>query len=302
MHLIADDIIQKIDHAGYQRYIIHQNPPKIDEDGDLVEDDDEDGEGVGSPAEENPFQETKLECTSAAMRRSISAILTMSLDLLAPLTSAAALCDHPSLSIPYTSKHLTEMAENAREMLHKERQSLWCMKRLLERFRGDEGWAPLEKTETMHDPLLLDSDGFDLIRGSSSGSLNDSSIAFDAIVDGTLPQSAHPVPKTNGMHNDLARVSTKLEEQANGIESMDMAEAAQHRQDAAHAVDQAIGNGSHNVNGASNEKTPPDTTMVDGHEAHRNRNAAVIDADQVRKSIEPEGSLPARYWTSHHTQ
>jgi len=74
---------------------------------------------------------------------------------------------------------------------------------------------------------------------------------------------------------------------------MDMAEAAQHRQDAAHAVDQAIGNGSHNANGTSIEKTLPDTTMVDGHEAHRNRNAAVIDADQVRKSIEPEGSLPA---------
>ena len=43
--------------------MIHQNPPRFDEDGDIVEDDDdnEDEEANGSPAEDNPFAETKLE-------------------------------------------------------------------------------------------------------------------------------------------------------------------------------------------------------------------------------------------------
>ena len=59
-------VSQRIDHAGYQRYIIHQNPPRFDEDGDLVDDDDDDEddeEPNGSPDEDNPYEETKIERT-----------------------------------------------------------------------------------------------------------------------------------------------------------------------------------------------------------------------------------------------
>lgn len=57
---------KKIVHAGYQRYIIHKNPTRYDEDGDVVEDDGEDEDGQASPDEENPFGETKLECATSA--------------------------------------------------------------------------------------------------------------------------------------------------------------------------------------------------------------------------------------------
>jgi len=59
--------------------VIHRNPPRYDEDGDLVDededddDDDDDDEAItGSPIEDNPFEETKLECTYALVLRLVA--------------------------------------------------------------------------------------------------------------------------------------------------------------------------------------------------------------------------------------
>jgi len=57
--------MQKVDHAGYKRHIIHENPQRFDEDGDLIEWDDGYYEREGSPTEENPFQGTELHCEFA---------------------------------------------------------------------------------------------------------------------------------------------------------------------------------------------------------------------------------------------
>lgn len=53
--------IQKIEHAGHERYIISRNPPRLDEDGYELDDDEVDEEADAAAAESNPYAEIKLE-------------------------------------------------------------------------------------------------------------------------------------------------------------------------------------------------------------------------------------------------
>ncbi|KAK8192947.1 RXT2-like protein [Phyllosticta capitalensis] len=143
----------KIDHAGYERHIISRNPPLIDEDGDEVEPDLDDDDSIdGSLADENPYGDIRLE------------------ELLAPLTSAADLSTHPSMSIPYYSTHITELARNARDVLQKEQQSLWKAKSIFQKLLGDDTWLPVGAMETAYDREIINGPGFGA--GSASGSFD----------------------------------------------------------------------------------------------------------------------------------
>ncbi|KAK4547272.1 hypothetical protein LTR36_000927 [Oleoguttula mirabilis] len=134
---------RKVRHAGYERQIIAKRPKLYDDDGDVVDplDIPSDAEGderaYGEAVREDPFGHVQLE------------------HLLRPLTSAAELPQHPSLSVAYTSQALTQMAAEAAAMVRRETASLWKAKRLLRRFRGDGGWMACERFETGHDELLL---------------------------------------------------------------------------------------------------------------------------------------------------
>jgi hypothetical protein len=79
-------------------------------------------------------------------------------DLLAPLTAAPDLPDHPTLSKPFTSKTLTELTRHAGEMVQKEKASLWRIKHLLTRLSGDNTWIPCESVETGNDIVLFNDD------------------------------------------------------------------------------------------------------------------------------------------------
>ncbi|KAF2266849.1 hypothetical protein CC78DRAFT_577774 [Lojkania enalia] len=116
---------KRIEHAGYHRYILQRNPPRFDPDGDIVElgDESEDEDDL-STVEENPYADIHLET------------------LLAPLTSAADLPTHPSLSVPYTSKHLTTLTDEAGAMSRKERVTLRRAKSLFTKLQGDVAWVP----------------------------------------------------------------------------------------------------------------------------------------------------------------
>ncbi|KAF2120976.1 RXT2-like protein [Lophiotrema nucula] len=116
---------KRIEHAGYQRYILHRNPPRFDPDGDIVElGDDYEDESELSTVEENPYADIQLE------------------NLLAPLTSAAELPTHPAMSVAYTSKHLTRMTSEAGEMARREQIHLWRAKSLFTKLQGDVSWVP----------------------------------------------------------------------------------------------------------------------------------------------------------------
>lgn len=53
---------QKIEHAGYTRYILHRNPPRYDSDGEEIDGDEEpDTEAEAEAVEDNPFAGIALE-------------------------------------------------------------------------------------------------------------------------------------------------------------------------------------------------------------------------------------------------
>jgi hypothetical protein len=55
-------IAQRIEHAGYHRSILQRNPPRFDQDGDIVEVDDEfDEDDDLEVVEENPYGNIQLE-------------------------------------------------------------------------------------------------------------------------------------------------------------------------------------------------------------------------------------------------
>ena len=58
---IWDLCLQKIEHAGYTRYILQRNPVRYDSEGEELDDDDEDTEADAAVAEDNPFSEISLE-------------------------------------------------------------------------------------------------------------------------------------------------------------------------------------------------------------------------------------------------
>ena len=53
--------VQEIEFANYKRNIISYNPPLIDDDGDIIEDEDELEDGEVSPMEDNIYEDIKLE-------------------------------------------------------------------------------------------------------------------------------------------------------------------------------------------------------------------------------------------------
>ncbi|KAF8867254.1 hypothetical protein BDZ45DRAFT_734520 [Acephala macrosclerotiorum] len=131
-----------IEHAGYQRDIISNNPVLVDEDGSEIASDDE-GEAAqaarANAAGFDPYADVKIE------------------HLLAPLTAASDLPDHPTLSKPFTSKTLTELTRHAGDMVKKEKASLWRIKHLLTRLSGDSTWIPCDSVETDNDfEMFLD--------------------------------------------------------------------------------------------------------------------------------------------------
>ncbi|XPS74984.1 hypothetical protein M3J09_007096 [Ascochyta lentis] len=127
---------KRVEHAGYRRYILQRNPPRYDPDGDVVEpaDEYEDEDDLES-VEENPYADIRLE------------------RLLRPLTSAADLPSHRSMSVPYTSKHLTNLASEAGALWRKEQITIARAKQLFVKLQGDSTFAPAALAAMADAPL-----------------------------------------------------------------------------------------------------------------------------------------------------
>jgi hypothetical protein len=106
----------------------------------MLDSEDEDEEAEAEANELYPYNDINLE------------------ELLAPLTSIADLPNHPTLSRPYTSNTLTNLTEHARQMMQREKQTLWKIKGLLTKLGGDHAWMPTAMFETPED-LSYFSDG-----------------------------------------------------------------------------------------------------------------------------------------------
>ncbi|KAI9891160.1 MAG: hypothetical protein M1814_003003 [Vezdaea aestivalis] len=140
---------RKMEHAGYSRYVIFKNPLRLDEDGFELEPDEPNEFADAAAAENNPYSESKLEI------------------LLRPLTSAAELPTHPSLSVPYYSNALPQIIDQVSKMSRNEKASLWRIKNLLTKFAGDETWFPCGIFESEIDSTFFQSPTLQSFKTSS---------------------------------------------------------------------------------------------------------------------------------------
>lgn len=187
---------KKITHAGYARHIIAPKPALYDEDGHPYSPIDSEDERAAAPNEDDAFGDVQLE------------------QLLRPLTSVAELPDHPSLSVAYKSKALTQMAEQAAEMVRREREVLWKAKRLLTRLRGDADWVPCELFEGQGDEGVLFGEE---VEGGEVPSLHTDMSGPDGGV-------AEEEKEYGDAHADVVMENVRDQaERMDGVDAMDMA-------------------------------------------------------------------------------
>lgn len=125
------------------------------------------------------------------------------------------------MSMAYKSKALTHMTREALEMVRRERESLWRMKQLLERLRGDTPWIPSREFETTHDEFLLQ--GEDEQAGvlySTVPSIISTVAAEEAIgIEVTIGEG--PGTDLIGGHVELTEIGAQTD--MSGVETADMA-------------------------------------------------------------------------------
>ncbi|KIX08082.1 uncharacterized protein Z518_02737 [Rhinocladiella mackenziei CBS 650.93] len=128
-----DGYKQKIEHAGYSRYILDYNPKRYNEYGDELEDSESDAEADADAEDENPYSNVRIE------------------ELLCPLKHPSDLARHPTLSLPFLDSALPDMVKSTEDKLRQERVNLWRAKNLSRQFMGDESWMPCGRMEVNDD-------------------------------------------------------------------------------------------------------------------------------------------------------
>jgi hypothetical protein len=181
------------------------------------------------------------------------------------------------------------MADEALEMLRRERETLWKAKRLLRRFRGEADWAPCEAFETEGDDLLLhDQTAESHVNGLSA--VPSITMSLDE-----APLSVQEPLRDEPMTNGLSEAPTQPDQQAeNGVHVADMApEPTVSSHEPIHADEQP-----HSTEAAISPNDPqnhdPDTTMLDPPNAE---NPALTS---LRNSPDPPGTNSDSASTAGH--
>jgi hypothetical protein len=153
--------LQSVEYAGVRRSIIHRNLPLVDEEGYEIDSDDDEArieEALAAAMELNPYANINLDSTSLIGFAPFSKLLTVYPDILAPLTASTDLPTHPTLSKPFTSQKLTDLAFQSSMMLRRENHSLWRVRHLWTSLCGDYTWAPCQMMLGPNDSDLFTDD------------------------------------------------------------------------------------------------------------------------------------------------
>ncbi|KAL9624824.1 MAG: hypothetical protein Q9160_000870 [Pyrenula sp. 1 TL-2023] len=138
----ADLPREKVEHAGYTRYILTPNPPRINDEGRELEETEIDEEADAAAAEVNPYSSIDLTET------------------LGPLKHPSELLTHPSMSYPYLSDALPTQVKKTREKLREEQDILWKVKELDRHFTGDTPYMSCGDTEAVDGISLFPQPGW----------------------------------------------------------------------------------------------------------------------------------------------
>lgn len=188
----------------------------------------------------------------------------LSSELLAPITAASELPTHPSLSLPYREKGLPELIRNAENMLHREQQVLWKMKRLFTEMRGDLQWAPIGSFHTSYDNRML---GFQRASTSSAAISADMPPVAQFHEPSTAAIEAEVVPQARQEDAQMADyITTSIEPATNGLGAIESPQEPQDVEIKDHAALPAANGTVHNsafANPGTNGTTltTEDTTM-----------------------------------------
>ncbi|KUI52895.1 Transcriptional regulatory protein rxt2 [Cytospora mali] len=246
---------EEVEHAGHRRAIISRNPPLIDEDGYSIDSDDDEErvrDAVGAAAEADPYSSIRLE------------------QLLAPLTSVTDLPTHPTLSRPFKSTALNELANQACDLMHKENRALWKVRPLLTRLTGDLTWVTPQ--------MMLGPNDQDLFRNSYSPRTLKRKKSPEGDVTGTM------TPNING--------GSTAQPSVNGDTSLTINEESSSREKPATSGDDVTMTDSNGI--SQNKSTGED--REDPQTVNREHN---IQRD--RRSAEKEASLTAKDDTAEET-
>lgn len=146
----------------------------------------------------------------------------MRAEILMPLTHASKLRSHPALSIPYTSKAIDQLIQNAQDILNKEQEALWRLQRLSNEFRGDPGWIPVGDMQADHDILFITQGmpGSQSVPMSRSATLQDTA-SNEVEMDGVEQNQMTSLPDAAAE----AAISLPVEDTEDGIKDELKAEA-----------------------------------------------------------------------------
>ncbi|RYP64183.1 hypothetical protein DL771_008874 [Monosporascus sp. 5C6A] len=174
-------IAQIVNHAGYERAIISRNPPLVDDEGYELDSDDDEAqiqEALDTAAEFNPYANVRLE------------------NILSPLTTVTDLPTHPTLSRPYKTKTLTQLAEQGCNIMQKENNALWRVKHLQTKLMGDHTWIPCDVMLGPNDLDLYSDDYLERINQSKGSQRSDASV--HTLENGQGERSTNGKASTNG--------------------------------------------------------------------------------------------------------
>lgn len=97
------------------------------------------------------------------------------------------------MSLPYTSRAIDQLIQNAQEMLIKEQEALWQLKKLSNEFRGDQTWVPCDVMQTEHDALFLEQG-----MPGTPGVLSVAGTTHDTLPDTDVGEDTEVLPLSNG--------------------------------------------------------------------------------------------------------
>lgn len=146
----------------------------------------------------------------------------LKLGLLAPLTAVTDLPHHPTLSRPFTTKSLTDLAVQARNLMHKENVALWKVRPLLTRLTGDHTWINCEKVLGPSD-LEYFSDDFTtrlLSKGQNGSTADTERIASPKANGGSTTEHSEILNGSNGDKPDTSDADHEQEKGADQDVSM----------------------------------------------------------------------------------
>jgi hypothetical protein len=180
------------------------------------------------------------------------------------------------------------LIRNAEDMLHREQQVLWKMKRLFTEMRGDSTWAPVGLFHTSFDDRILGNHRASTSSAAASVDVPSATRFQDSMAAGVDTEPVPPIENTEETGQEDVQMADEatpsIEPATNGTGAADGTEAPRNIEVTDHAVLAPSTNGTTHTNVAEHAATngaaivAEDTTMTDS--------ATILTAEEVAEPTE----------------